>query len=78
MPTVRQVAESNEVSAGRDVTTPAILKKARKPLRLVNPSMSAIEYIVETALPGEVIHVTEEEYYNPHLWRCYEDVEALR
>jgi hypothetical protein len=44
---------------------------------LVRPGISAIEYIVQTARPGEVVHVAEEEYYNPFLWRTYLGVEAL-
>jgi hypothetical protein len=46
-------------------------------LRLLRPGISAIEYIVETARPGEVIHVSEDAYYNPYLWRNYLGVEAL-
>lgn len=78
MLTVRQIAESDKVSAGTAVTQPADRRTAPKELKLVKPGMSAIEYIVATARPGEVIHVFEEEYYNPHLWRSYRGSEILR
>ena len=74
MPTVRQTANPVEVSAGRAFTAPATHREPHKPLVLVQPGTSAIEYIVATARPGEVIHVSDAEYYNPHLWRSYSDV----
>jgi len=37
--------------------------------------MSAIEYIVETARPGEVVHIDEGDYYNKHLWGSYKDLD---
>lgn len=52
--------------------SPKILTSA-KPLRAVNAGMSAIEYIVENAKPGEVIHVDECDYYSKHLWRSYKE-----
>ncbi len=67
MPTVRQTTESVGVSSGK----PAVHRQP--PLVLVRPGTSAIEYIVATARPGEVIHVSDAEYYNPHLWRNYTD-----
>ncbi len=69
MPTVRQTTESVGVSAGKL----AIHKQPQPPLVLVRPGTSAIEYIVATARPGEVIHVSDAEYFNPHLWRNYTD-----
>jgi hypothetical protein len=39
----------------------------------VKSGISAIQYIVETARPGEVTHIDEADYYNPHLWRNYQD-----
>jgi hypothetical protein len=52
------------------------MKPARvvKPsLWVVNPRKSAIEHIVETACPGEVVHVDDRDYYNSCLWRSYKD-----
>lgn len=77
MPTIRQMAEPFESAAGTRVDTQATKENALAPLMLVRRGMSAIEYIVETARPGEVIHVREDEYYNPHLWRNYLDFDAL-
>lgn len=77
MPTVRQSADCFQSSADEVVTAPATQGDAHTPLMLVRPGISAIEYIVQTARPGEVVHVAEEEYYNPFLWRTYLGVEAL-
>ena len=89
MPTIRQLAEFQEVSTDNNVAGPVIpagvdkpMRVARparvaepakvaEPVRIVTPGMSAIEYIVETARPGEVIHVDEGDYYNKQLWRSY-------
>lgn len=65
MPTIRQIAERTKISA------PAISKVTPRTLKIVAPDISAIEYIVEHAAPGEVIHIAEKDYYNPHLWRSY-------
>ena len=73
MPTIRQLVEYQRVSAGRIATMPVNPARVVKPLRLVKPRMSAIEYIVETARPGEVVYIDEEDYYNEYLWRAYED-----
>lgn len=77
MPTVRQSADCFESSADSGVTAPASQGHPQTPLMLVRPGISAIEYIVQTARPGEVVHVAEEEYYNPFLWRTYLGVEVL-
>ena len=74
MPTVRQLAKAARIPAGKSSDMPAVPRNSRKPLMLVKPRISAIEYIVMTAQPGEVIHVTDEDYRNPHLWRSYLDV----
>lgn len=74
MPTVRQLASTVGIPADRRSNTPTIPRNSRKPLMLLKPRISAIEYIVMTAQPGEVIHVTDEDYRNPHLWRSYLDV----
>ena len=47
-----------------------------KSMMAVRPGMSALEYIVETAQPGEVIHVDEGDYYNQHLWRSYRELDT--
>ena len=73
MPTFRQSVESTDVQYGIDVPLSVMHTNLQQPLVLVEPCTSAIEYIVATARPGEVIHVTDAEYYNPHLWRSYED-----
>jgi hypothetical protein len=74
MPTIRQQVGHQRVSAGRIAIMPV------KPARVENPSlcivqshMSAIEFIVETACPGEVVHVDDGDYHNGYLWRSYED-----
>jgi hypothetical protein len=77
MPTIRQIFELDESSVGTCVEIPAKHRKANLPLRLVRPGISAIEYIVETARPGEVVHVSEDAYYNPYLWRSYLDFKAI-
>jgi hypothetical protein len=72
MPTIRLHREHQRVSAGRVAIMPVKPGRvARLPLWLVKPRMSAIEHIVETARPGEVIHVDDGDYYNAHLWRNY-------
>ena len=72
MPTVRQLADSIGAPSGRGMPLPAAHPTPKKPLMLVIPGTSAIEYIVATARPGEVVYVTDAEYYNPYLWRNYE------
>ena len=41
---------------------------------VATPARSAIEFIVETAQPGEVISISDADYYNDQLWRSYESV----
>lgn len=41
-------------------------------IEAVMPSKSAIEFIVENARPGEVVSISDEDYYNHQLWRSYE------
>jgi len=70
MPTIRQQVEHQRVSAGRVVIKPMKPARVVKPsLKLVKPRMSAIEYIVENARPGEVVHVDDGDYHNDYLWR---------
>ena len=73
MPTVRQLADTIGAPTGRGIPLPTIQAQPRKPFVLVKTHTSAIEYIVATARPGEVIHVTDADYYNPYLWHSYED-----
>ena len=74
MPTIRQQVEHQRVSAGRIAIMPMKPARVAKPsLRVVNPRKSAIEHIVDTAHPGEVVHVDDRDYYNNYLWGSYED-----
>ena len=83
MPTIRQVTEIAEhpnVLTETDVAIPvkptrvARLEREAKPMRVVKPGISALEYIVETARPGEVTYVNEGDYYSKHLWRSYKNL----
>ena len=40
-------------------------------IEVETPAKSAIEFIVESARPGEVISIGDEDYYNHQLWRSY-------
>ena len=74
MPTIRQQVEHQSVLAGRIAIMPVKPEKVESPsLWIVQRDMSAIEYIVETARPGEVVHVDDGDYHNAYLWRSYED-----
>ena len=74
MPTIRQQVEHQRISAGRIAIMPMKPARVDNPsLRIVQPHMSAIEYIVENARPGEVVHVDDGDYHNDYLWSCYED-----
>ena len=73
MPAIRQIKPSSELSTDLNPALPVNGGKVDAPLRLIKPGTTAIEYIVETAEAGEVITVTEDAYYNPHLWRSYQD-----
>ena len=73
MPTIRQLIDSAEFPNGRERIAPAKPRTRKKPLIMVKSGTSAIEFIVKTAKPGEVIHVSDEDYFNPHLWRSYID-----
>ncbi len=74
MPTVRRIEDTVEISAEAVSRTYPINNKPRSPLSLVKRGASAIETIVATARPGEVIYVSDAAYYNPHLWRSYSDL----
>lgn len=74
MPTIRQIQHARNGSADRIAVLPAKPTNTTAPLSLVKPTISAIEYIVETARPGEVTHVSEGDYYNANLWRCYDGI----
>jgi hypothetical protein len=41
-------------------------------LEVATPAKSAIEFIVKNARPGEVISISDKDYYNHQLWRSYE------
>ena len=41
-------------------------------IKVGKPAESAIEFIVESARPGEVISISDEDYYSDQLWRSYE------
>ena len=74
MPTIRRQVEHHRVSAGRIARTPTKPASVVKPsLWVVDPRKSAIENIVDTARPGEVLHVNDKDYYNNCLWRSYKD-----
>ena len=74
MPTIRQQVEHQRVSAGRIAIMPMKPARVESPsLWIVQPDTSAIEYIVATARPGEVVHVADGDYYNSYLWSSYED-----
>jgi hypothetical protein len=74
MPTIRQQVEHQRVSAGSIAIMPVKPARVEKSsLWIVQPHTSAIEYIVETARPGEVVHVDDEDYHNGYLWRSYDD-----
>ena len=72
MPTIRQRVEQQRVSAGNIAIMPVNPIRVAKPrLNVVKHRMSAIEYIVENARPGEVVYVGEADYYNEYLWSHY-------
>ena len=74
MPTIRQQVEHQRVSDGKIAIMSVKPARVKSPsLWIVQPDMSAIEYIVETARPGEVVHVDDGDYHNGYLWRSYED-----
>ena len=74
MPTIRLQVEHQRASAGRIAIMPVKPTRVASPsLWIVQPHMSAIEYIVENARPGEVVHVDDGDYHNDYLWRSYED-----
>jgi hypothetical protein len=45
-------------------------------IKAAKPAESAIEFIVESARPGEVIYIDDEDYYNHHLWRSYQGIRS--
>lgn len=74
MSTIGRLVEFQEDSDQINVAIPVTAPVGAGPLRVVDHGMSAIEYIVDNAEPGEVIFVDEDDYYNPYLWRSYEDL----
>ena len=52
---------------------PATLPNDATYRSMPKPGVSAIEYIVETARPGEVTHIDECDYYSKYLWRSYKE-----
>ena len=73
MPTIRQLQSALRAPSTGRVSKPRTSARTDARLRLVKSGISAIQYIVETARPGEVTHIDEADYYNPHLWRKYQD-----
>jgi hypothetical protein len=74
MPTIRQQVEHQRVSAGRIAIVPVKPARVESPsLWIVQPDVSAIEYIVATARSGGVVHVDDGDYHNSYLWSSYED-----
>ena len=73
MPTIRQQVEQQRVSVGRIAIMPMEPVRVPPSLRVVSLRKSAIEHIVETARPGEVVLVDDDDYYNHCLWRSYKD-----
>jgi hypothetical protein len=73
MSTIGRLLEFQEDSSQINVAIPVIAPERAKALRVLDHGKSAIEYIVDTAEPGEVIIVDEADYYNPYLWRTYGD-----
>ncbi|MEH6611698.1 MAG: hypothetical protein V7696_20200 [Halioglobus sp.] len=74
MPTIRQQVEHPRVTAGRIAVMPMKPARVETPsLRIVKTHMSAIEYIVENARSGEVVHIDDGDYHNDYLWRSYDD-----
>jgi hypothetical protein len=58
------------------MTTSQIITEVVDDFEITTPGKrvkSAIEFIVETAREGEVVHVTDEDYYAPALWNNYLD-----
>jgi hypothetical protein len=43
-------------------------------IEVATPAKSAIEFIVENARPGEVICISDQDYYNHQLWRSYHGI----
>ena len=77
MTTIRQRVERQRVSAGRTAIMPVNPVRVTKPLlRVVESRMSAIEYIVENARPGEVVQIDDGDYYNEYLWSRYGDLKS--
>ena len=77
MPNIRlvtEIAEHPNVLTETDVAMPVKPIRSAWLMRVVKPSISAIEYIVETARPGEVNYVNEGDYYSIHLWRNYKNL----
>ena len=83
MPTIRQFTEIVEhpnvltetyVAMPVKPTRVAGPVREARPMRVVKPGISALEYIVETARPGEVNYVNEGDYYSKHLWRSYKNL----
>jgi hypothetical protein len=62
-----------KILTGADAALPVKPAGGARSLSAINPGMSAIEYIVENAKPGEVIHVDECDYYSKYLWRSYKE-----
>ncbi len=73
---VHRIADFQSPSAAADTAAPVTPEEPGASPRAFGHGMSAVEYIVATARPGEVIHVHEGDYYSKHLWRSYKDLES--
>lgn len=58
---------------GEPMTAFSNLTEVIANIEVATPAKSAIEFIVESAQPGEVISISDEDYYNHQLWRSYQD-----
>ena len=72
---IHQIADFQGPSANEETGAP-IAPETGVSSQDFGHRMSAVEYIVATARPGEVIHVKEGDYYSKHLWRSYQDLDS--
>lgn len=72
MPTIRLRAEPVQTPAGHAVNRQSVDERSGKPLLLVKSGIPTVDYIVDTVKPGGVTYISDEDYYNPHLWREYQ------
>ena len=73
---VHQFPDFQGPSANEETGAPVEPEGVDVPSQGFGHRMSAVEYIVATARPGEVVHVKEGDYYSKHLWRSYQDLDS--